>query len=141
MADFIHETTYEIRKSVSEPELDNKPGWHRLRDKQGVHYTLPKIPSIYWKGFPPVEMTASEKLAKDASIKPVKRKEQVMHEIYLAIPGEEFLAFLDACDKHPSFVFALEMGAINVARGILEKAKFRSSISESHYNKIKIILE
>jgi hypothetical protein len=67
-----------------------------------------------------VEMSAVEKQAVIAAIpKPVKRKENVMHEIYIGIPGAEFLTFLDACDKHPSFVFALEMGAIEVAKQIL----------------------
>lgn len=139
MSDFINKNTKEIVFSGHDPLFKAEDGWVQFRRAD-----LPRCNPIHMKfvNDVPVEMTSSEKAAVDASLpKRVKRKEEVMHEIFVAIPGAEFLTFLDACDKHPSFVFALEMGAIEVAKGILEKAKFRASISEAHYQIIKSILE
>ncbi len=136
MADFIHDTTYEIRKSVSEPDLDGKPGWHRLKDKAGTHYNLPSCDKKYWKDFPPVEMTVQEKADKDAADAAAsfnaRTYDQITTDIFNSFDGADLVKVSDSLDT--AFDVSIRKRNWAFARSRMAKALQTNKITQAQYD-------
>jgi hypothetical protein len=133
MSDFWNKQTKEWRKSVHDP-LYTGNEWVKTNGM-----TLPDVDPQLWK-FDNGTIVAMSQVEVDALPKPGKTKAGIMHDIFAAVPPSEVNALLDSLDANPTFYVALDLGRLDVAGIVLERAKESNSVSRAHYDIIKAAL-